>query len=188
MVFTVGQGVYLLLPTNHNKLLLQWRGPYRVTRVQNRMDHEIDNDGNKTINHARLLKECIERDNGVNDVNDDKDTDDDEDDTSDEEGAERLAAKFAVVNEPCNGTPENTTLSFLEMTQTETISDVNINPELSQTQTEQITTLLEEYDDIFSDVPGCTTLGEHKIELTTNELIRVRPYPMLHSEKKGRHN
>ena len=51
-------------------------------------------------------------------------------------------------------------------------------------QAEQITTLLEEYSDIFSDVPGCTTLGVHKIELTTNEPIRVRPYPMPYLKRQ----
>ena len=185
-VFAVGQRVYLLLPTDHNKLLLQWRGPYRVSRVLNRMDYEIDIDGNKKIYHANLLKECIERDNGVNDVNDERETDDGEKDTSDGEGEERLAAfaKIAVVNEACDGELEDTSLSFPEMTQTETISDVNINPELSQAHTEQVITLLEEYSDIFSDVPGCTSLGEHKIELTTNEPIRVRPYPMPYSKRQ----
>ena len=65
---------------------------------------------------------------------------------------------MAVVNEPCDGEPKDTSLLFPKMTQTETISDVNINPELSQTKTEQIIKLLDEYSDIFSDAPGSTTL------------------------------
>ena len=31
--FDVGDKVLLLLPTNSNKLLLQWKGPYEVVEV-----------------------------------------------------------------------------------------------------------------------------------------------------------
>ena len=36
--FNVGDKVLLLLPTDSNKLLLQWKGPFEVTEVLNRMD------------------------------------------------------------------------------------------------------------------------------------------------------
>ena len=36
--FDVGDNVLLLLPTDSNKLLLQWKGPYKVVEVVNRMD------------------------------------------------------------------------------------------------------------------------------------------------------
>ena len=42
-------------------LLLQWRGPYKVTRVLNCMDYEIDVNGHTKIYYANLLKECVER-------------------------------------------------------------------------------------------------------------------------------
>jgi len=37
--------------------------------------------------------------------------------------------------------------------------------QLSSSQTEDLTALLSEFDDVFSDVPGRTTLGVHHIEL-----------------------
>ena len=33
--------VLLLLPTTHNKLMLQWKGPYEVVEVVNRMDYKV---------------------------------------------------------------------------------------------------------------------------------------------------
>ena len=33
--------VLLLLPTSHNKLMLQWKGPYEVVEVVNRMDYKV---------------------------------------------------------------------------------------------------------------------------------------------------
>ena len=41
-IFKVGQKVNILLPTDHNKLLLQWKGPYEVVEVLNRMDYKVD--------------------------------------------------------------------------------------------------------------------------------------------------
>ena len=38
--------------------------------------------------------------------------------------------------------------------------------------------LLEDYQDIFTEKPGSTTLVEHKIETTTQDPIRVKPYPI----------
>ena len=37
--FDVGDKVLLLLPTDSNKLLLEWKGPYEVVEVVNRMDY-----------------------------------------------------------------------------------------------------------------------------------------------------
>ena len=36
-----GDKVLLLLPTSHEKLLLQWEGPYYVVEVVNRMDYKV---------------------------------------------------------------------------------------------------------------------------------------------------
>ena len=37
--FDVGDKVLLLLPTDSNKLLLQWKGPYEFVEMVNRMDY-----------------------------------------------------------------------------------------------------------------------------------------------------
>ncbi len=182
-VFTVGQRVYLLLPTDHNKLLLQWRGPYKVTRVLNRMDYEIDMNGHRKIYHANLLKECIERDDEAQqeegpavDINDDE---------FDDEETIAAFAKIAVIDETDQVESEDTSLSFPMTTQTESIKDVNINQELTEQQAKEVRCLLVEFADIFSDVPGLTNLGEHRIELTTKEPIRVRPYPMPYAKRQA---
>ena len=43
--FKVFDKVLLLLPTDSNKLLLQWKGPFEVVKVLNRMDYRIDVNG-----------------------------------------------------------------------------------------------------------------------------------------------
>ena len=63
----------------------------------------------------------------------------------------------------------------------ETVSDVHICPELSETQKEELHQLLDEYHDIFSDLPGETKLAEHKIQLRDNNPIRTKQCPIPHS-------
>ena len=54
----VGQKLLVLLPTEHNKLNLQWKGPYKIIEVINKMDYKIISIKSKTkINHAYLLKQ-----------------------------------------------------------------------------------------------------------------------------------
>ena len=66
----------------------------------------------------------------------------------------------------------------------ETWKDVKINRELSCEQTESVKQLLYEYRDILTDVPKVTTLGEHQINLTTDEPIRGKAYPLPHAMKE----
>ncbi|XP_068221304.1 uncharacterized protein [Palaemon carinicauda] len=42
----------------------------------------------------------------------------------------------------------------------------------------QIKELVREYEDIFTDIPGTSNKGEHKIELTSHEPVRSKPYPV----------
>ncbi|XP_068213208.1 uncharacterized protein [Palaemon carinicauda] len=42
----------------------------------------------------------------------------------------------------------------------------------------QIKELVREYEDIFTDIPGTSNKGEHKIELTSHEPVRRKPYPV----------
>ena len=53
--FKVGQKVLVLLPTDSNKLVLQWKGPYEIKEVVNRMDCKVDIEGNLEILHANIL-------------------------------------------------------------------------------------------------------------------------------------
>ena len=61
--FDVEDKVLLLLPTDSNKLLLQWKGPYKVVEVVNRMDYKIDVNGVVSTYHANMLKQYVERRN-----------------------------------------------------------------------------------------------------------------------------
>ena len=58
---TVGDKVLLLLPTDTNKLLLQWKGRFSVVEVVSPTDYRIDLNGRTKVFHINLLKQYHER-------------------------------------------------------------------------------------------------------------------------------
>ena len=61
--FDVGDKVLLLLPSESNKVLLQWNGPYEVLEVANAMNYKINVKGVVNTYPANMLKLYVERQN-----------------------------------------------------------------------------------------------------------------------------
>jgi len=76
------------------------------------------------------------------------------------------------------------TLPLYNLKQKETVKDVIINPELNTEQQAEIREILNEYQDIFSDVPKVTNLIEHKMQLTETEPVKHKSYPIPYKMKK----
>lgn len=59
----VGQKVLVLLPTSHNKLLAEWKGPYKVIERVSPVDYKIQlNRKTEKVFHINMLKLFFERD------------------------------------------------------------------------------------------------------------------------------
>ncbi|XP_042222778.1 protein P54-like [Homarus americanus] len=58
---------------------------------------------------------------------------------------------------------------------------LNVNPELSEEKVVELTKLMTEFTDVFSDVPGKTQTVIHDIKLTTDMPIHKKPYHILHN-------
>lgn len=158
--------VLALLPIQQNKLLLQWQGPYTVTEVLNDLDYKVEVGRKTKIYHANLLKKYIERPSV----------------SSDDSSAATQIATIAVVNsdsECCDDTGSwNKSLESPNLKQCETVEEVVISSDLDEMQTEQARSLLLQFEGVFSDVPGQTSLAEHKIETLHNDPVRTKPYPL----------
>ena len=50
-----------MLPTDSNKLLLQWKGPFEMVDVLNRIEYRIDVNGVIGTYYANILKQHVER-------------------------------------------------------------------------------------------------------------------------------
>jgi len=57
----VGDDVLLLLPTNANKLLFQWKGPFRVLSSPNKWNKVVDVNGTPRKYHVNMLKRYVYR-------------------------------------------------------------------------------------------------------------------------------
>lgn len=164
--FKVKDKVLLLLPTSHNKLLLQWKGPYEVVEKRNRMDYVIDQDGKPRIYHANLLRKYIEREEEDDQVSAVVEKEDDQ-------------VSVAVVEEDHDeGLPG---LDFPNLHQTEGIGDVRVNPALPSDQQGDVQKLLLGFKDVLTDIPGRTSLIKHDIKLIQDEVVRSKGYPIPHA-------
>ena len=147
-IFKVGQN-NIILPTDHSKLLLPWRCPYKVVEVLNRVDYKVDVDGKREI-HANLLKLCISRVHSkptakANEVN--------------------VVASVAII-EPGDDddvVDDEGRLDLLNGRQQETYQNVNIDPDLTPEQTNDVWSILEEFKNIFTEQPGCIPITALKI-------------------------
>ena len=55
----------VLLPTDHNNLLMQWKGPFEVSAVVGLNDYKVRVKGKERVYHANLLKKYFEREDSV---------------------------------------------------------------------------------------------------------------------------
>jgi len=97
------------------------------------------------------------------------------------EHEDRAHVSHAMVFESEGGEDE---LSLFTSSQTETYNDVKVNPELTEEQRGEVMKVLEEFQDVFTDVPSLTSLGKHSISLTTEEPIHSKPYSLPHEMQK----
>ncbi|XP_053406591.1 uncharacterized protein LOC128559314 [Mercenaria mercenaria] len=158
-----GDKVLVLLPTSHNKLMLQWKGPFEVAEVVNKFDYKVKIGGRVGVYHINLLKKY-------------------------EETEDKVCASVAVIEAEIESetgvVDDESLLNLVKTSGTETYRDVCVNEQLSREQKAEVYALLEECKDIFTDVPGTTDLEEHKIDLTDETPIRVRQYTIPYAKRK----
>ncbi|XP_075737410.1 uncharacterized protein LOC119162224 [Rhipicephalus microplus] len=145
-----GEQVLILLPTDNNKLLMQWKGPFNVVSKKGDADYEVEVGSSCKIFHINMLKRYQKR-------------------------SPEIAGAGAIVS--CED-PESGDIELLQPHQLQSFRDVKISDHLSVQQKAEVTQLLQEHQKIFSDLPGRTGLTECKLELTSERPVHVRQYPM----------
>ena len=164
--FEPNDEVLILLPTENNKLLSQWKGPFKVVAKINAVDYKINVNGKCKIFHANMLK-MYHRRAVVNRLY----VADEQSCLTNLENSHRLeVVQASVVVDDKNDEGKLITLPVEE--------PVKINPELTVDQKNDVAQLLVEYSDVISDKPGCTDTVVHKINIKTTEPVRKKPYPI----------
>ncbi|KAJ8027088.1 hypothetical protein HOLleu_32126 [Holothuria leucospilota] len=162
--FKVGDMVLILLPTDSNKLLMQWKGPFEVIKKIGLSDYRLLVNGNEKTFHANLLKLYVPRVKPVR-----------QNGKSPEVGG--AVIKVKVINEDTSES-DFANVDLVSLEQVESVDDVMMSSERNQGENLECSKVLRRYSDIFTDLPGYTTLVQHKINLTTDDPIRSRAYPI----------
>ncbi len=179
--FAVGDEVLLLLPTDHNKLIMHWKGPFTVVEKVSQLDYKIDLGKCQKTFHANLLKLYHRRDGKVAAC------------IPVELGIFQVACASVIEEEPqevdevrrdplvLKPMLNEDLLHLPPLDPKESLSDVHVSENLDETQRSNVEKLLDSYQEVLTDLPGKTNLGEHEIKLVDDEPVKRKPYPIPHA-------
>ncbi|GFO36018.1 gypsy retrotransposon integrase-like protein 1 [Plakobranchus ocellatus] len=214
--FVPGDEVLVLLPTSDNKLVLSYKGPYKVVEKRTSVVYLVDLDDRKCTFHVNLLRK-YKRSTYPPPPSDNLVGVDSACSSQAFAGATSFCGSSVfpfsshstvepslsvntVIDENLDPNHDSNlkfceTICFAEPTAYEEDGDeigslvttpplasesgtVVIDPSLSASQVQDVKELLIEFQDILTSVPGCTNTLCHEIRLTTDDVIRVKPYPL----------
>ena len=167
--FVKGEEVLIMLPSNSNKFLMQWKGPYTVDSThENGVDYIVKVGNRLKLYHANMLKRYFRR-NQVNMIQE----------TTEEISVARKPFSQIQVNvvaslESMNSNSEEHDIVFCETGS----STYHVDPNLNDERKMELSELLSSFTDVICDKPGVTDTLEHHIELTSTVPVRARPYPV----------
>ena len=171
--FQPGDHVLVLLPTNNNKLLMQWKGPYNVEKIVNRNDYLINMGTKSKVYHANLLRKYLK--------NEERDF------VKDVKINELLKAAAGDVGEESEEELlyEEGLLEICSVSSKENYKDVKVSPKLTSTQKDELESLIHEFRPLFTDKPGSTRLIEHSINLTNDVPVKSKPYSVPYGVRES---
>ena len=153
--FQTGDQVLVLLPTSTNKLLAEWQGPYTITRRIGKVNYEVlmpNRRKRHKIFHVNMLREW----NSPTTLS--CWAEEIVDDDSDCDGILTYSSQpDSVPQQPTTGA------------------------HLSETQTADITSLLETFTSVLNEKPGRTSVTEHRIITDQAQPVRLPPYRIPHA-------
>ena len=158
---SVGDKVLLLLPTDNNKLHIQWKGPYDIIQKVAVNDYRIQIGENTKTFHANMLRKYVSREKS-----EDKRMNDD------------VVQGLQLVSEDQDSQLGSEDTMFCPLEATESWTDISVCRQLTAVQQEETRRVLEECGDVFSDLPGHTDIAECTIELVGDTPIRCKNYPV----------
>ena len=163
-LFNEGDKVLVMLPTNNNKLLMQWKGPYEIIQKMGENGYKILV-RTKEKNYANMLKKYYARENEAKTGNE-------------KEDLKISASAEMLVDAETPSIDEDSLLELETYKQKEDVGDVKLGTELGDSQSRQLQALMKNCADVFSDVPGRTSKIEHWINLIDEEPVCLKPYPL----------
>ena len=200
---SVGDNVLLLLPLGTNKINCEWKGPFSVVSLVPGSDvnYVIDINGKQKIYHINMLKKYVMRPQNlipevetvcnVSSLVPNEETLCNEilcNIVTDKTDVTKMlsCSNVSVIDDICEETDAESfsQIELPSLKQTESINDVKVNYELTDVQKSDISNVLHEFSNIFTDCPLKTECIEHVIELTSENPVHLKPYPLPFSSEK----
>ena len=158
--FSPGDSVLLLLPQEHNKLQVCWRGPYEIVAKSGGQNYRIRIGEKEKLYHANLLKRYLPRESAL--------------------------VVAMVITEEDEG--QDSTASAIEsfpLAPSETFKDVLLEDSLPTTRREEVEAILAEHQDVLTERPGRTTEQEFSLKLLEDKPVCCRPYALPYSKREA---
>ena len=159
--FRTGDKVLLLLPTDNNKLLMQWKGPYVIQEVVGLNDYKVKVGGGLKTYHANLLKKYVNR--------------------KEQSTPEKVATVCSAADE---SSLDQDIFELNEIEHKEGPDDINFGQNLSVEQHRQVKRLVREFEDRFTTRPGMTNIVQHQVKLTSNTPVHCKPYRLPYAARQ----
>ena len=160
--YKVNDHVLILLPTDNNTLLLQWKGPFKVVEKVTVHDYKLDINGKFRTFHANMLKQYLSREQEYN---------------GDNKVSTISAVGVVGCLDPTTGTEDRDLYFECDRVDAD-LSKAKMGDKLMESQKTEIIHMLQSLSDAFSDKAGKTNLIQHEIRLTTEKPVRSNMYPI----------
>ena len=156
--FHEGDEVLVLLPTDANKLLLKWQGPYMIKKAVGRCDYVVSTNKRDKLLHVNMLKKYFRKK---------------------EDKQEVASVGFIINNEDDKDEDvEQVKIQTMPTTGKEDFTDVKYGTELKDVQKNEMKELLSTFQDVLTDNPGKTNAIQHEINVTSDTPVQKKQYPI----------
>ncbi|XP_067944465.1 uncharacterized protein [Watersipora subatra] len=158
--FQNGDKVLVLLPTHSSKLLMQWKGPYSIIKSNHSSNNYLIRimEGEEKTFHANLLKKYYDR--------------------AEDKADYALCARITSADLSSKNTSSNEYEDVIPTLNREGANALNYGYQLNSSEKEEVYKIVSQFKEVFNDIPGSTSIIEHKINLTSEEPIKQKPYPV----------
>ncbi|XP_076465998.1 uncharacterized protein LOC143297484 [Babylonia areolata] len=159
--FAEGSRVLLLRPSKHNKLELEWQGPYTVLQRVGLADDCVQVGTKEKLYHANLLKQYVER-------------------------IPQMSLAIAVVDDGEIWEETRTVerdIPLISLEASEGPEDVVVDP-TNPSLKEAVLKLVREFGDVLTDLPGRTNLETCSLQLNSDTPLRTKQYPLPFSQRE----
>ena len=154
---------------------MQWKGRFEVSAVVGLNNYKVCVKGKERVYHANLLKKYFEREDSVPvaavavEVN------------ADISKSGNVKSEAEEVD-PVDG------VDFLEIggyVAKESIKDVATGGNHTDEQRAEFIDLASQFQSLFRESPGTTSVAQHHIKLTSDQPVSSRPYPVPYSLRES---